>query len=459
MRAPTRRAVEAGLLVLALALLTTRGLDTADAAVHLDTALAIVTRGEATLSIDPGALWVPSRPIAGGLFYQADDGLRSASSPGLAWIAVPFVALGRGAAPRLDPLFEGGDPRDVVGPLQRDARVIAFVCIFALSAALSALFLALAASELALSRSATLASVAALALGSPRLAYAGAPWTQLPTCAALSFIVYRLAARASRPDAGVGSLGIAGAIAILVRLDHVVFVALAMIALFRIDRARHRSPLSLARALVPMAAALSLRALWGLPERGDGWSLAELPRGLLGLTLSPRTGLLVYAPFVVLVPLGIARLRARSAPIAMLVIAWLAAALLTYAGWFDWGASLAYGPRFLVPILPALALAFGAAFDALDARGRALALALVGLGFAVELPGALLSHARIDEPDRLLYPTFVTAWRELFAGRSLSSLGVDCAAGYAIAYPALAAAVAALGFVLSARPPSARPGD
>lgn len=456
-RASMGHAREAALLVFALALLTTRGLDTGDAAVHLDLAASLVERGDARLSIDPGSLWVPSRPIAGGLFYQGSDGLRSASAPGLALLAAPFIAMSRVISSEslaLDPLFTDDDPRAVIRPIQRDPRVIAFVLIGPICAALAVAFVVLAAKELALSRSATLATVAALALGSPLLAYAGTTWTQLPTTAALAFVLYGLCAREARSSARVRWLSIASALAILVRPDHVFFVVVAGAVLYRIDRGWRRSPSpSMARLLVPTAIAAGVLAWWGIPESGDGWAIERAPLGLAGLLASPRTGLVVYAPFVALVPFGLARLRERHAPIAWLVIGWTAVALLVYSGWFDWPASLAYGPRFLVPILPALALAFGVAFDALSARGRALAMVLVVLGFALELPGALLVHARIDEPDRFFHPTFVSAWTELTAIDRAVGEGVDSVSTYVLAYPVLALAVATMGLLASIRVP------
>ena len=80
--------------MLAIGLLTTRGVSTLDEAVHLDRADAWAG-GTDTLSIDPAELWVPTAPMAGGLFYDAGDGLRSASPPGLAASAFPLVAPAR----------------------------------------------------------------------------------------------------------------------------------------------------------------------------------------------------------------------------------------------------------------------------------------------------------------------------------------------------------------------------
>lgn len=433
----------AGLFGLALALSTTRGLESADAAVHLDLALALVSRGETTLSIDPGELWVPSRPLAGGLFYASEEGLRSASSPGLALLALPFVAVANVAAgppPNFDALFAGGPPESVLRPLQGDGRVFAFVLVGPLSAALALTFFVLAARELGASARATQLGAAALALGSPFLAYAGSAWTQLPTMAALTFLLWRLAAREVRPSGNVWPMGVAGALAILVRPDHLPFLLLAGVTLHRIERSWRRSPSpALARFVTPIALACAVLAFFGLPESGDGYSLARLPLGALGLLTSPHAGLVAFAPFVLLAPF--ARLPAR---IAMLVSGWLACALLLYGGWFDWEASLAYGPRFLLPILPALALALVTALDSL--RRRLAAGLAIALGFAVNLPGALLVHARIAEPASPL-----EGWRELLTRGS-----VDCVSVLLPIHPALVFLVAVLGLWLASRAPVPR---
>ncbi|MCZ7679981.1 MAG: hypothetical protein M5U28_14945 [Sandaracinaceae bacterium] len=450
-----RLAWRAGLLVLALGLLTTRGLDTADAAVHLDLALALALRGETTLSIDPGALWVPSRPLAGGLFYQAPDGLRSASAPGLAALALPFSGASarlEDEPPRFDALFREGDPRAVVRPLQTSPSVIAFALLGPLFAALSVVFLALAARALALSRGAAIAAVSALAVGSPLLSYAGSQWTQLPVAAGLAFVLWRLAAREASAGARVLPIGIACGLVVLVRPDQLPLVVVAGAVLYRIERGWRRSPSrSMARFLVPVAVALGLLSAWGLPESGGGWSPRTLPEGssacsparARGSSSSRRSRSSLRSAS-----------RTKQRPIAALVAGWLLAALVVYGGWFDWAASLAYGPRFLVPLLPALALAFGAAYDALPARLRSLAWAAVAIGAAAALPGALVLHARIDDADRFFHPSVLAAWRALLEGPAVGALGVDCASTYVVAYPLLALLAAVAGLVLETRRPT-----
>jgi hypothetical protein len=446
----------AGLFAFALALLTTRGLDTADAAVHLDLAIALVTRGETALSIDPGELWVPTRPVAGGLFYQDGPALRSASAPGHALLAAPFVGaaslLTSSESPSFDPLFAGGRPRDVLRPLQGDARVIAFVLLAALCTALSVLFLAEALRALELSRTARALSLAALTLGSPLLAYAGTGWTQLPVMAALTYVLHRLVAREKGARVRDRALGWAAALAIALRPESLVLVIVAGVALYLVERGWRRAPSrAMARFLVPLAIAFGGLAVWGWPESGDGWSFAHLPEGVLGLSFSPRAGLVPHAPFVLLALVGLVQLHRRARPLALLIAGWLVGALFVYGGWFDWPASLAYGPRFLVPVLPALVLAFGVAVDALGRITRVLALVLVGLGAAIQIPGALLAHARIEGADDPWASSTIAAWRTLFEGDAVGALGVDCASTYVATYGALGACAAVACLVLAWR--------
>jgi hypothetical protein len=448
----------AGLFVLAMGLMTTRGLDSGDAAVHLALASSLLTDGDATLAIDPADLWVPSRPVAGGLFWMSQDGLRSASAPGAALLSLVFVApatiFADGAiAEVLDPLF--ADPgalgaRALFAPIERDPRAIAFALVGPLCAALAVLFLALCCRALELSRSASWLAVGGLALGSPLLAYAGTCWTQLPVVAALSFALWQSCLRERRPSRNPTWLGVALAIAIAVRPDSLAYVPFFGLTAFRTEQRWRRSPSrNMARFLAPILVACVALAAWGLPERGEGWALERLAEGASGLLLSPRTGLLVFAPFAILAPLGVIAIRDRAPPLAWIVAGPPLLALVMYGGWFDWSASLAYGPRFLVPVLPSLALALGVAAD----RHRAALVSgwvLVALGFAIELPGALLMHARIDEPDAWWHLSVLDAYARLLSGEgAIGALGLDCASTYVIAYPVATLLVAILGILAS----------
>ncbi len=432
------------LVALALGCLTARGLTHGDAALHVATADAIVGRGTDALELDVGELWVPTARVAGGLLYDDGRGLRMAASPGLAWLAVPGVALARAVEGRpigdaLSPLFTGRPPRVAIRRAQADARVIAFALLAPLFAALACAFVYRGAVALELPPRARWLATLAFALGSPMLAFAGSDWTQLPVTAAVAYATSELAARDRRGRGPVAPIGIALGLAALVRPDALALAPLFVAALYGIDRSWRRSPSrGLLRILAPLALAVAALAAVGLPASGGGWRLDELPRGALGLLLSPQTGLLVYAPFVALAPLG-----ARREPLAPALVGPPLVLLVIYGGWFDWPASLAYGPRFLLPALPALALLFGRA----TARRPDLALAgagLVAIGFAVELPGALLAHVRLPEGGPLA-PAFVAAYRAWADDPAVGALGVDCASTYAPAFAYASLLAAALG--------------
>lgn len=439
-----REVISIGLAVLALGVMTSRGVTTLDEAIHLDTALGWITRLEDRLSLDPGPLWVPTRRTAGGLFFDDGEGLRSASTPGLALLTVPLVApVAWLEAPTFAelarPLSHESSPRAALRPLARDLRVLAFSLIGPISAALAVFFLLLAGRALELSRRAQLVGAAALALGSPLLAFAGTAWTQLPTTALMAFALWQCAARAKTSRISATGLGLALAAMILIRPDHLPFAVLLGVATYQTDRGWRRSPSrSMLRLLGPVAVVMIALAFHGLPASGDDWQIARVPVGFAGLLLSPRTGLIVFAPFVCLAPWG---LETNRRPLLWPLLGIPIVALVFYGGWFDWPGSLVYGPRFLLPTLPALALLFARASE----RFERTSFVLLALGFLVELPGALLVHARIAESDDFFDPAPLRAWQTLFTEGAVGDLGVDCASTHALGFMLATLLIACIG--------------
>jgi len=397
-----------GLAALAFFMVTSRGLTVGDAAVHLDVADGLVSRGDLALSFDVGPLAVSTEPVAGALLHTDAEGrVRSSLPLGMALVGAPLVAVGglftdRPLADVIAPLFDP-ETRELgaaLGPLNRDPRALAFALLGPISGAISILCVWLLLDDV--SRRARLAAVIALAL-SPLGVFAGTGWTQSVTAACLAFGAWRV----RRGQAW--EVGLALALATLVRPDH---APLAIPFALAVDR----RPRDLAAVLGPVAAVGLLYAALAPTRYGGGYAWATVIEGLSGLLFSPLTGLFVYAPFALVGLLGAPRLgRLRW----LLLVPGIQ--LATYAAWFDWSAHLAYGPRFLVPSLPILAVAFGLAFE----RHRAPALLAIAVGAALAIPGLLLAHARIPEVAAWAHPTFVDAWAALLRGGV-----IDCTSTY-----------------------------
>lgn len=112
-------------------------------------------------------------------------------------------------------------------------------------------------------------------------------------------------------------------------------------------------------------------------------------RGIVGQLVSPGRGLLWYTPWLLLVVPAVLWAW-RNAPFGTTVAgASFCAYLLLYGKWYMWHGGFAWGPRFLVPVLPLLAwLAVPAA-----ARWHRLFVPLVAIGAGINLIGTLWDFA------------------------------------------------------------------
>ncbi len=147
---------------------------------------------------------------------------------------------------------------------------------------------------------------------------------------------------------------------------------------------------------LPVLAALAVIAWYNWLRFGHPLTTGYLPQerfatpffeGFYGLTLSPGKGLFWYNPLffaaVAAWPAFFRKYRAE----ALLVAAVVLGNVAFYAPWYLWWAGHAWGPRFLVAILPFAALPLAPALEAARRRrGLALglaALALVSVGVQV----------------------------------------------------------------------------
>lgn len=145
------------------------------------------------------------------------------------------------------------------------------------------------------------------------------------------------------------------------------------------------------------------------------FELGDPVAGALGLLFDPRHGLLPFAPVALLALAGLPRGKAvLRGPLLPALAAFLGLFCLT-AAWAAWHGGSCYGPRLLVPALPALALPLAAAWRRWSARPgfRWAFVVATAAGFALQLAAAVDPFAAFWEPTV----------GELIAARPLVAVG------------------------------------
>ncbi len=263
---------------------------------------------------------------------------------------------------------------------------VAAAAIAAASVAL--LFLALCA----LARPGLAAGIAAVyALGSGTWATSSqALWQHGPAELALAGLSLCVLSDATRRTA-VGA-GLFAALAVLARPTMVIFALLAVVFMWR-ERRRHFVPF----CALPAAGAAALiaynliamgRGLGGYSNAFNGFRWPNLVRPA-GLLVSPSRGLLVYTPAAALSVPQMLRWRRPPHPWLPYAAAGVLAYILLYTCFGGWWGGYTYGPRFLIDVLPALALLAAPTVDRLwrRAAGRALVVFLAVWGILVQAIG------------------------------------------------------------------------
>jgi hypothetical protein len=230
-----------------------------------------------------------------------------------------------------------------------------------------------------------------VALSPPLIHYAGLVFTEVPAALAVAVALRR----GREPGTVSRSAGLAWTAAIValpwlnVRYGAVaaILVVLALAA-----RPPRRVAIVLLAALTVSAAALAAWHfhLYGFfdPRRVYGrrpeLSVAGVPEGLQGLLLDQEFGLLAYAPVFVLVVPGLLALFRASRRLAIASAALLLVVILTAGAWPMWRGGFNPPARFLVPLVPVLALCLAAVLRRGVGAGTAL---LIGWGLWTGLAG------------------------------------------------------------------------
>ncbi len=122
--------------------------------------------------------------------------------------------------------------------------------------------------------------------------------------------------------------------------------------------------------------------------------------GLYGLLASPAAGLFLYVPLLPLALIGIWLTLHRLPVLGATALAILLIRIPFYATWFAWQAYYVWGPRFLVPAMPVLALGLLEIFrrwSGMRLGIKAAVVTVVAVSCAVQLVGAGVEyeHARM----------------------------------------------------------------
>lgn len=198
--------------------------------------------------------------------------------------------------------------------------------------------------------------------------------------------------------------GAAAGAALLMRSDSLLLVVPVVAgALLAVSPRRRRALVGFGAALTPFLAAwlayndLRFGAPWRLGYEGPQTFNFPLFEGLEGLTVSPGRGLLWYSPFAVLAVTGLRLAWSRSRALVVFAAVLLVARLLFYSRWWAWNGGWNWGPRFLVPAMPALAVGTLALVRCWGARSkdwRAGVVAVAVASFTIQIVGAAIAYER-----------------------------------------------------------------
>jgi hypothetical protein len=232
----------------------------------------------------------------------------------------------------------------------------------------------------------------ALGLSPPLLSYSGIILTEVPAALAVAFVLRRGHRVRDCPLPRFAALGTA--IALLPWLNvRYAAISIVLAVYLLLERPRPKAALALFAPLLLSALAIGAYhfSLYGFFDprlvygRHPELSLSIIPEGLPGLFFDQEFGLLAYAPAFALALPGLLPLWRQDRRQCLAASALVVVVVGTAAIWPMWRGGFNPPARFLVPIVPALALGVGLALRRGVAAGAAL---LLGFSLWVGLAGA-----------------------------------------------------------------------
>jgi len=294
--------------------------------------------------------WLLLGPDSQGLFNAQGD-LYAKKAPLVAWLAVPLYALA-----------------GLVGFGQVQAAMLLNTLVVALTGGVVFRL----ARRLGYSAGASVSAALLFGLGTSALVYAKYLFTE--PVAGLGLLLAAEAVWRAHHEESVHwramALGGAGlGAAVLTNPVNIVFALFFFAALIIPAAARGPRP-AVANALNllwPLAASLLIMALWNVIRFGNpfatGYHLgagegftSPLRVSLPGMLLSPARGLVWFVPASLLALAGLIPFFRQHTRLAALSLAIIAGHVLVFSAWWMWWSGWGWGPRFLVPITPFIAL-------------------------------------------------------------------------------------------------------
>lgn len=168
------------------------------------------------------------------------------------------------------------------------------------------------------------------------------------------------------------------------------------------------------RRLIPSLAAFTIPLiLWGLLigdynylRFGNPLTTGYLPQesfrtplltGLAGLLISPGRGLFLYCPIFLATPFAFFLFLRRHRIEGLLSLSLVTIHTLLYSKWFMWHGGFAWGPRFLVPIIPFLVIPLAPLAEGLRGRGKVAFASLSAISVVPQILGLSIHFARFQE--------------------------------------------------------------
>jgi hypothetical protein len=249
-------------------------------------------------------------------------------------------------------------------------------------------------------------------LASPAAVYAKLDYAQ-PLAALFLLLAFYLLLQVKKHGASVAfGAGVSIGIVVFARPELAILSPILAGAIFlaKEEYSKNRSErnerlLNLGAFVLPLLTFLLLNLQFNALRFGSWFSTGYNPsaeftanpnRILIALTgnlISPGRGILIFLPLSWFVVSGLRKISVDNPRFAWLITSTIAATLLLYSTWVDWGAGVSWGPRFFIPIMPYLVLSGFLGLDTLRPRLKSNFLYLAGfillLGWVVAMQGLL----------------------------------------------------------------------